>query len=252
MIELRPYLLASLVLLAPLAAVPVAARAETLQLQGFSIDVPAGWRAVPSAEVGKFNAKTVKRTGKSQNFEYAFQPLGAKRWFDLPYILIRRHTGGRWTQADIDKTDADFAAAGQKYTDRYKKLISQFSSKKGSYDQDLQIVWKVFEIHSPQTGPVNGLSATKLTSNGYIQIVAYDRRSQFPGNAPMYTAMIESVKLSPSLRYNSNDRSAGGPPPAAGNTNSLFGLEQLLALLVMAVLGTLLVRNFKAPNKSGD
>lgn len=232
--------------LTPLLMAPSFAVAQTLNLKGFSIEIPNGWIQAPQEEINKFNQRTIQRTGKSQNYEYGFQPQGLSRWFDFPYILIRRSTAGRWTDKDIAGIDQDFANAGQKYTTKYKNLISSVSTKQGQYDPKRNIVWKVFNLQSPKVGGgVSGLSGSVLTSNGYIQIIAYDKSAQFESRYKAYRAMIESIKLSSELRYDAPASTTGGRPSAPLPAGRDFGLDKLAALAAMLVLGAILVKYFR-------
>lgn len=212
---------------------------QTLKLPGFQITVPPGWRAIPPQEINRLNerARGSSPSGNPQNFEYGFQPEDRDRWFAFPYVLIRRNTSGRWGEKEIANVDKDFAEATQKYLTKMSDRISDAASAKGDYDPASNIVWSRFDVTLTGVGPVAGLSAIKLTSNGYLQVTGYDRAADFENSAGTFREIAESLALDPTLSYSPATASAPAPEQAWS-----FGVEQLLAVLAMLALGLLIFR----------
>lgn len=151
------------VVLAVLALLVLAApSAHAFTTRGFTMDLPAGWQAVPEQQVADFytttRASLEARSGylraameRSTPFEYAVEADGAANgWFSSPYLIVDYMPGADTTRP-AERLNTDFK----------QELITFFGRLSGAapfilyerYD-DLDRVYSLELKYTGTTGPV--------------------------------------------------------------------------------------------------
>lgn len=176
-------------------AVVSTASASELKKNGFSISLPDGWVEIPRDVIDSYEKEIARIAPKAnaQHYDYGFQLDSSKNWFEYPYILVQVKNTGRIPESQLEKLE-EYSV--QESLDKQKKAVSSIMSDiqpgKMVYDKQTKMIWMRIEANVVNIGPISGISGMVPTEKGFIQVMGWSLRE----NYPTYEAIFQSVAVS--------------------------------------------------------
>ena len=196
-------LISYVLLIVTFAGVSIASSSE-LQKNGFSISLPDGWVEMPR-DVIDTHEKEIARLAPNvptQHIDYGFQLGSSKNWFEYPYILVQMKNTGRIPESQLEKLEG---YSVQESLDKHKKglnsIMSDFQVGKMVYDKQTKMIWMRIELNVANIGPISGISGMVPTEKGFIQVMGYSLRENYPTYEAIFQSVALSVSTEPGLAY---------------------------------------------------
>lgn len=168
----------------------------------FTLYLPGAWVQIPKKVINEnkilLGKPVTKATIKAAPYSYGFQSTQTK-WFSYPSLFIQIQKKGKYTQKALKEMSAS-KKSGLSLDDRVRNVINLKSKGQSVYEPNQSIVWSSFTMVS-ESGPVSGLVATKLTSEGYIRLFFYASENEYKKNAPLFEAIARKVTVDPSIQH---------------------------------------------------
>ena len=179
-------------------------QADEYQKNEFSISLPSGWIEMPRDIIDSYEKALSKAAPDFplQHYDYGFQRISSKNWFEYPYILIQVKNTGRIPENELKKLDQ---ISVQKDIDvqkeQVKSLMSEIQTGKMVFDQQNRIIWMRIEGNVANIGPIAGLTSMIPTEKGIIQVNGYSLKSEYPEYDPIFRSIALSTAPVPNLLY---------------------------------------------------
>lgn len=196
-------LITYVLLIVTFAGVSIASGSE-LQKNGFSISLPDGWVEMPRDVIDAYEKEIagVAPNVPTQHYDYGFQLGSSKHWFEYPYILVQMKNTGRIPESQLVKLEG---YPVQQTLDKHKKGMSSIMSDiqvgKMIYDRQTKMIWMQIESNVTNIGPMSGISGMIPTEKGFIQVVGYSLRENYPTYEAIFQSVALSVSPEPKLAY---------------------------------------------------
>lgn len=227
-------------LIVTLGAISIA-RGSELQKNGFAILLPHGWVEMHRDVIDAYEKEIARLAPNvtAPHYDYGFQLDSSKKWFEYPYILVQVNNIGRIPESQLERLEG---YSVQKSLDKHKKGLSSIMSDiqvgKMVYDKQTKIIWTRTEANVVNIGPISGIMGAIPTEKGFIQVMGYSLKK----NYPMYEAVFQSVAVSvspePGLVY--RPKWSDSLPPAVTGTNwekiAVETMPKALAAVIIAVI----------------
>jgi len=191
-----------LVLIAALASGAVFA--TSISKPEFTVDVPDGWVEVPPEVLQEFYDELKRQAPAAQipKYNYAFQSTQGPPWLSYPYVLVKVTPSGRPSEHDLETLPSiDLNAKVHEKTDDMQNLLKDTSLGQMHYDQAANIVWLSSKTDVVNIGPVTGISGVIPTEQGFVELHAYAKETDFPQYLPTFQKIITSARVAPQLAY---------------------------------------------------
>lgn len=175
-----------------------------LKKEAFSIMIPEDWLEMPRKAINDYlkNLAALAPDVPVQSYDYGFQSKFTDDWFEYPYILIQINNKGRISALELEKLE-DIPV--QKSIDAHKKklntILSDVELQKMVYDKNAGIVWMRIELDVVKSGPVSGLVGMIPTEKGFINVIGYSNREEYPDYEPIFQTIAMTVAPAPDLVY---------------------------------------------------
>jgi len=174
------------------------------QKNEFSIAIPDGWVEMPRDVIDAYEKEMANLAPNvpAQHFDYGFQLDETKNWFEHPYILVQIKNMGRIPDSQLEKL-AGYSVQDtvKEYKDGLNSVATDIQIGRMIYDKQTKIIWMHIQSNVVYVGPVSGISGMIPTEKGFIQIVGYSLRDDYPKYDPVFRSIILSVAPEPSLVY---------------------------------------------------
>ena len=180
------------------------ASGSELQKNGFSISLPDGWVGIPSEAIDAYEKgiATLAPNAPAQHFDYGFQLGSSKNWLEYPYILVQMKNTGRIPESYLEKLE-EYSV--QESLDKYKKglssILSDMRAGKMVYDKQTKMIWMRIELNIANIGPISGISGVIPTEKGFIQVLGYSLRENYPTYESIFQSVALSISPDPGLVY---------------------------------------------------
>jgi len=180
------------------------ASGSELQKNGFSIYLPDGWVEIPRDVIDAYEKEIARLApnAPAQHYDYVFQLDSSENWFEYPYILIKVENTGRIPENQLKKFE-EYPI--QESIDKYKKGLSSIMSDiqpgKMVYDKQTKMIWMRIESSIANIGPISGISGIVPTEKGFIQVIGYSLRENYPNYEVVFQSVALSVSPEPLLAY---------------------------------------------------
>ncbi len=93
----------------------------------------------------------------------------------------------------------------QESLDKQKKALSSIVSDiqpgKMVYDKQTKMIWMRIEANVVNIGPMSGIVGTVPTEKGFIQVMGYSLRENYPTYEAIFQSVALSVSPEPGLAY---------------------------------------------------
>jgi hypothetical protein len=201
---------------------------------GFSVEVPAGWKQVPTDVLNDATAAMQKPGGKLV-MDAAFQPAGSGRWLSYPYAMVEVIPYSQMgLHGELPESQFGDLVKSLTGTDVYKKVDEMVSttmrgklSDMGVHDATLDAPNRRFRYSISMTvagaGRIEGESTAYFGRDALVQVAYYAQagegapRVEGAAVAAAGRALRESLVFDPGHSYNPALAVA-----APGGGNSLF------------------------------
>ena len=204
--------------------------------EGFTINIPSGWRVIPQSEVAKRaqSSRAAAPAGtKIPDFRYGYQ-LSNDQWFSYPFVLIAITRDGRMPEAELQKLPkADLSGVTNDVRSVAKGIVSNFQFGRITYDPTTHIIWIPSEVDYPDGSKVDSLCGALQTETGSIMVYGYALPDSFDQYEPTFIKVAESIRTSDALRYKT------GSADDSVNRNATGGINWR-RILIAAIIGALL------------
>jgi len=164
-----------------LAGAPLAAQQPYHHVDpGFTLSVPAGWRAMPDTTVARMSRVATHAAGTPVRYVAGFQAGDGKRWTDFPYALVQSgDTPPVTEEAFVRAMTGDASQGGlRRAADQIQGSMSlqQVDFTRPSWDAGRHLVWLPSRIEARDGRTVYGLSAFRQSRRGFVAIHYYETR----------------------------------------------------------------------------
>ena len=199
----RTKLIAYVLLIVTFVGVSIASSSE-LRKKGFSISLPDGWVEIPRDVIDSYEKEIAKLApnAPAQHYDYGFQLASSKNWFEYPYILVQVKNTGRIPESQLEKLEG---YSVQESLDKQKKafssIVSDIQPGKMVYDKQTKMIWMRIEANVVNIGPMSGIVGTVPTEKGFIQVMGYSLRENYPTYEAIFQSVALSVSPEPGLAY---------------------------------------------------
>lgn len=186
-----------------IAGVLMASDSE-LKKNGFSISLPAGWVEMPTDVIDAFEKEIARLTpnAPAQHYNHAFQLGSSENWFEYPYILVQIKNTGRIPESQLEKLKGyNIQESLEKHKKGLSSILSDVQAGEMVYDKQTKMIWMRIEANVVNTGPISGISGMVLTEKGFIQVMGYCLRGNYPTYENIFQSVALSVSTEPGLAY---------------------------------------------------
>ncbi len=164
---------------------------------GFSIRLPPGWARIPDASVEAFvNGLGLAAMGAPGQGRHLYKHVFHRQTVftgrpEYPYALVDIR-GGRVPQGDL---------ARMRVWDGAGRVFTALKAGDVMHEPGIDVVWLRLAQSVPGVGPVVSAAGMKLTQRGVIQLNCYVREADFEAAHPEFEAMVRSMEIEPSIKY---------------------------------------------------
>ena len=187
----------------------VAAFADTVQRDGFTISIPDGWVEIPRYVLDDFEASLAAGFPSTprQHWDCGFQKASATNMMEFPYILVQVHNFGRIPEQAIEQLEDDkmlqeyWGAVLGIAVDAYAPSIFSEQIVKASFDKPNNTILSTIRMENEIVGSVYFLSSMILTEKGIINVFGYALKERYALYEPVFLSVVRSVTPEPWLEY---------------------------------------------------
>lgn len=190
-------------LIVTFAGISMASSGE-LRKKGFSISLPDGWVEMPIDVIDSYEKEIARLApnAKTEHYDYGFQLDSSKNWFEYPYILVQVKNTGRIPESQLEKLEGYFVQESlAKQEKAVGSIMSDIQMGKMVYDKRNKMIWMRIEADVVNIGPISGISGMVPTEKGFIQVMGYSLRENYPNYESIFQSVAVSVSPEPGLTY---------------------------------------------------
>lgn len=216
---------------------------------GFSIFLTNDWIAIPK-DILEASAKAFAEATKMdrQYYDYGFQLTSSQNWLQYPYILIQVKKSGRIPDSQLKKyktLETDMQKGLQEAEEKSVGLLSNSQLGETYYDSENHILFTVIKMNVQSIGTVVGLTAVKLTEEGYIHFSGYAIESVADKYISFFEDAVRQIKLQDHLVY--KPKLTDSVPLISGIDWSKVGEKGLIGAIIGGIISAiaLMIRKVK-------
>jgi len=177
---------------------------------GFSISLPSDWKEIPLDVLKKFSGAMAKLAPnmEEQEYQYGYQLASFDQWLECPYIVIQVQNTGRVAEGQFAKLAQKkeiFEREMKTVETNLSLILSQSQMSEPVYDVERHALWIRSEVNVEFVGKVKTLSAALLTEKGTLNIYCFAKESEFPGYAPLFETIANSIQFGEGMKYKPRD-----------------------------------------------
>lgn len=172
-------------------------------VDGFSIELPAGWVQIPRSVINKTVGIVSSKFPRARPFtpSYAFQGAHTGSWFSYPYVLVSVKRVGRPSEAEIrESVSTSYSNVGRDITEKFTNMNS-FAIGKPIYDKKTKAVWLYAKTQIKNHGEISGFMVTIPTSYGFVKISGFAKSETFWSFLPKFVGIINSFRADLGTKY---------------------------------------------------
>jgi hypothetical protein len=196
-------LIACVLLILTLAGVSIT-NGSKLQKNVFSIFIPDGWVEIPRDVIDAYEKEIARLAPNApeQHYDYGFQIASSKNWFEYPYILVQVKNTGRIPESQLKKHEGySVQESLEKQKKEVSSILSDIQAGKLIYDNQTRMIWMGIESNVVNIGPISGILGMVPTEKGFIQVMGYSLRKDYPTYEATFRSVAVSVSPEPGLAY---------------------------------------------------
>lgn len=185
-------------------SVPTPYAGVAFQKDSFTITLPDGWIEIPQDVLAAAYTEVEKQApnAKIPRYDYGYQLGSAQNWMEYPYILVQVNKASRIPEHQLESMSTiDLNDKLKDHVANMRTLMSNASLGKMQYDKTAHVVWLATLFDVVDAGKIQGISGLVPTENGFVQIHAYSKTSNFESYLPVFRQIILGTTISPSLTY---------------------------------------------------
>jgi hypothetical protein len=213
-------------------------QAETYRhpIQGFTLELPSGWRMMSTAELGSINSmlkfQDAKRLdGQPVQFDAGFQPIAESESSPAIVILFDKRDLSRATSAEIGRFlgSRDLRHDAEKMgNELVKRSIDSVEFGNLVWDTKLHRATLRTKTVLPLVGTERGLVTLHASQSGFVMIKCVAEESEFPECLPVFEAVNDSLKMAPGQEYQ--------PPVKNENLNGRRARDALVSAAIASAV----------------
>lgn len=206
---------------------------------GFTMHMPADWKAIPRDVLDRYSEKIAKLAPKAERqfYNYGFQRADAAKWFAYPYILVQVQRTGRIPEeqlASLQRIEKAMDDSFAKATDSLSSFTANASIGEPLYDAAHHILWTQVAIDVKEIGTVRGIIGAILTGEGFVQVACYARDANFKEYLPLFEAIVKNTEIRSELQYLAGNEE--GKKDTEDGTQGAVSMETIALVLAGAIL----------------
>jgi len=216
---------------------------------GFSIFLTNNWKEIPK-DILEESAKAYAEATKMdrQYYDYGFQLTSSQNWLQYPYILIQVKKSGRIPDSQLKKyktLETDMQKGLQEAEKKSVGLLSDSKLGETYYDSENHILFTLIKMNVQSIGTVVGLTAVKLTEEGFIQFSGYAIESVADKYISFFKDAVRQIKLQDHLVY--KPRLTDSVPIISSIDWSKVGEKALIGAIIGGLMSAiaLMIRKIK-------
>ena len=182
-------------------------------LYGYSLDIPADWKAIPPDVIQKVTAVLIKPgTANAPIYDAAFEPAAHETWFQYPYLTVQVIPYSRFGQGQINE---------DQFPEVIKHLTGMETNKvlDSTIKPDARSIFGAVNVGQPQLetasrrylvpinmnvaniGPVRTLMAGYFGRESLVQVAVSARQKDWDAAAGPAQKIIDSFRFDPDKAY---------------------------------------------------
>ena len=171
-----------------------------------SLRVPSDWNEIPQGTLEYFSLRTAEATGGrvAEVYQHGFRPGDPQLSLSLPQLLIQIREDGRVPYGSflrLPRPEEVAAPAGTALSDPRGSGVRDVRLTSLAFDADSYCLRVDSVLDLPFDGPTLVRSASFLTERGTFTLHFYDLEDRGTESAPLFEAMVASVRIDDRLAY---------------------------------------------------
>lgn len=171
-----------------------------------TVTLPPGWQEVPPEVLELYTLAMATESGGrvTEVYQEAFQPQGAEELVEYPRILFQVKESGRQSYApllQLPSLDEVARTTGPRLDGAGSAGVSGLSLDQLFFDRRRYALRVSTTLTVEGTGRVGVHTASFLTERGRLAVHCFEIMDRFEATAPLFDAVIRSVRIAPPLAY---------------------------------------------------
>ena len=256
MIDIHWMLRVVVALVLALPTVPGTAETYRSEANGYTLEIPEGWRQIPAEVIEEMQAMMSVGAPQAIVYETGFQPDDGSEWLEYPYVLVqpvpyakfgvnRQLRDEELKQVVATVTGMDLEEAlNQNLSEEVAGQVGSTESQAPEFDAEgRRFVWRL-GMEVADLGNVQGQTFGHFGRDALVQVAYYDLADPFAGSEAMRTALDASFKFDADRAYDPGQANGGGF--SVGRVIRSAVLYGVLGAVVALVIGLIKKRRESA------
>jgi hypothetical protein len=203
-----------------------------------SLEVPTTWWEIPEELLEFHSLRTAEFSGgrSAEIYQHGFRPGDPRVEFALPQVLIQVRESGRLEYGrflHLPPLEALRSEGGERLRERAGPLLAGLELEEAHFDRKTYSLRISSILNLQLEGLARVESVSFLTERGLFTVHCYAHDTRVEEMAPVFAAIIDSVRFDDSVAYQPRLSDRWPPTPAS----VMFGAAALAAaiLLLLAI-----------------